>query len=95
MKSLKILFLSICLIYAGRFIQYIITLATGSVEIGDRLDPLLILFKTIMVSGICLSIQVKVKSENGNLQADVDLKNKAGHESSTNEDAGKTLTIYS
>ena len=55
----------------------------------------LIFFKTIMVSGICLSIQVKVKSENGNLQADVDLKKKAGHESSTNEDGGKTPTIYS
>ena len=56
MKSLKILFFSICLIYAGRFIQYIITFATQSVEIGDYLDPLLVVFKTIMVCGICLSI---------------------------------------
>ena len=95
MKSLKILFFSICLIYAGRFIQYVITLATGSVETGDVLDPLLVIFKTIMVCGICLSIQVKVKSENGNLQSDVDLKKKAGHDSSSHEDGGKNLTIYS
>ena len=55
MKSLKILFLSICLIYAGRFIQYVISQVT-SVELGDKLDPLLIVFKTVMVCGICLSI---------------------------------------
>jgi len=36
-----------------------------------------------------------VKSENGNLQADVDLKKKSGHESSSNDDGGKTPTIYS
>lgn len=50
-----------------------ITVAAMSQDIGDYLDPLLIFLKAIMVTGICLSIQVKVKSENGNLQADVEI----------------------
>jgi hypothetical protein len=30
-----------------------------------------------MVFGICFSIQLKVRTENGNLQADVDIKKKS------------------
>ncbi len=61
MKSLKILFVSICLIYAARFLQYMIEM-TVSIEVGDTLDPVLIILKTVMVLGICYSIYVKVRS---------------------------------
>ena len=73
MKSLKILFLAICLLYAGRFTQYVFTITIKSQEIGDYLDPLIVALKAVMVTGICLSIQVKVGSDNGNLQADVEI----------------------
>ena len=82
LRSLKILFLTICLLYAGRFIQYVITLSVQSKDIGNYLDPLIIALKAIMVTGICFSIQVKVRSENGNLQADVEIQKKAKKNSS-------------
>ncbi len=89
MKSLKILFLSICMIYAARFIQYVIIKETESPKVGDYLDPLLVVLKTIMVTGICFSIYVKVKSENGNLQADVEIKENAN---SNTDDYSTTYT---
>jgi hypothetical protein len=53
-----------------------------SKDIGNYLDPLIIALKAIMVTGICFSIQVKVRSENGNLQADVEIQKKAKKNSS-------------
>jgi hypothetical protein len=60
----------------------VVTLSVQSKDIGNYLDPLIIALKAIMVTGICFSIQVKVRSENGNLQADVEIQKKAKKNSS-------------
>jgi hypothetical protein len=41
------------------------------------MDPVIVFLKALMVFGICFSIQLKVRTENGNLQADVDIKKKS------------------
>ncbi len=76
LKSLKILFVSICSIYLVRFIQFTLQ-QFSSRETADLLDPLIVFCKVLLVTGICLSIYIKVKSDNGNLQADVDIRRNA------------------
>ena len=52
------------------------------------------MLKTLMICGICWSIYIKVRSQNGNLQADVDIKNKAEKKYTDYNSQDDNRTIY-
>lgn len=72
LRSLKILFISICIVYTIRIAQYIMELATNLATAGI-LDPYILVAKTVMIFGLFLSIYLRIESANGNVQADIDL----------------------
>jgi hypothetical protein len=72
LRSLKILFISICIVYTIRMIQYLMELTT-STALADTLDPYILVAKTVMIFGLFLSIYLRIESANGNVQTDIDL----------------------
>ena len=72
LRSLKILFISICIVYTIRMIQYLMELTTSK-ALADTLDPYILFAKTMMIFGLFLSIYLRIESANGNVQTDIDL----------------------
>ena len=72
LRSLKILFISICIVYTMRMIEYILELAIDTAT-ADTLDPYILVAKTVMIFGLFLSIYLRIESANGNVQTDIDL----------------------
>jgi hypothetical protein len=72
LRSLKILFLSIGIVYTLRTVQFVLILAY-SFAVGDVLDPYIMVAKTAMILGFFISIYMRIQTANGNLQTDVDL----------------------
>jgi hypothetical protein len=72
LRSLKILFISICIVYTMRMIEYILELATDTAT-ANTLDPYILVAKTVMIFGLFLSIYLRIESANGNVQTDIDL----------------------
>ena len=72
LRSLKILFISICIVYTMRMIEYILELATDPAT-ANTLDPYILVAKTVMIFGLFLSIYLRIESANGNVQTDIDL----------------------
>jgi hypothetical protein len=72
LRSLKILFISICVVYTMRMVQYIMELTIDTAT-ADTLDPYILTAKTVMIFGLFLSIYLRIESANGNVQTDIDL----------------------
>ena len=72
LRLLRILFISICVLYALRMAQFVL-LITTDMAIADSLDPYILVAKTVMIFGLFLSIYHRIESANGNVQTDIDL----------------------
>jgi hypothetical protein len=59
LKSLMVLFLSICLVYSLREVQYIIEIFVSQND-ADKLDPFILVAKTILILGIFTSIYMRI-----------------------------------
>ena len=66
LRSLKILFISICVVYTMRMVQFIMELTTDPVT-ADTLDPYILTAKTVMIVCIFISIYLRIESANGNV----------------------------
>ena len=66
LRSLKILFISICVVYTMRMVQFIMELTTDPAT-ADTLDPYILTAKTVMIVCIFISIYLRIESANGNV----------------------------
>jgi hypothetical protein len=72
LKSLRILFISICVLYSLRMVQFVLLITTDSAT-ADTLDPYILVAKTLMIFGLLLSIYLRIESTNGNLRTEVEI----------------------
>lgn len=72
LKSLRILFISICVLYSLRMVQFVLLITTDSAT-ADTLDPYILVAKTLMIFGLLLSIYLRIESTNGNLHTEVEI----------------------
>jgi hypothetical protein len=72
LKSLRILFISICVLYTLRMVQFVLLITTDSTK-ADTLDPYILVAKTLMIFGLLLSIYLRIESTNGNLHIEVEI----------------------
>lgn len=72
LRSLRILFISICVLYTLRMAQFVLLITTDT-AIADTLDPYILVAKTLMIFGILLSIYLRIESTNGNLHTEVEI----------------------
>jgi hypothetical protein len=72
LKSLRILFISICVLYALRMVRFVLKITTA-MRTEDILDPYILVAKTLMIFGLLLSIYLRIESTNGNLHTEVEI----------------------
>jgi hypothetical protein len=72
LKSLRILFISICVLYTLRMVQFVLLITTDSAT-AETLDPYILVAKTLMIFGLLLSIYLRIESTNGNLRTEVEI----------------------
>ena len=70
LRSLRILFISICVLYALRIAQFVLLITTDT-AIADSLDSYILVAKTLMIFGLLLSIYLRIESTSGNLHTEV------------------------
>jgi hypothetical protein len=70
LRSLRILFISICVLYTLRMAKFVL-LITTDMTIADSLDPYILVAKTLMIFGLLLSIYLRIESTSGNLHTEV------------------------
>ena len=72
LRSLRILFISICVLYTLRMAKCFLLITTDS-STADSLDAFVLVSKTLMTFGLLLSIYLRIESMSGNLHTEVEI----------------------